>query len=442
MNAASPPPRAAPGRRCPHPGSWSGAHVLSLRRGPLVAVTALFAALVLWSAATAWYLLFRDEIAVRFMAKQAEMQFSYEEKIGALRAQVDRLESQKLLEQDGLEKRLAELSGRQARIESRQAVLSALAEGARRPPAGLPKALSAAPLGSSADLPQTASAYAPVSPKPMPAPEPFGLRLRDGREDDPVQAAPQRQSLQDGAKSASASRLAQIEASLARVKVAQLQAVEHHWRRIEQDVSRIRAAVEDTGLDPDRLKAPALQKGVGGPLIPLSLDPKAGPFEAMAEQAWSSLAQFERLRRVAAALPLERPVAGDLEQTSGFGYRLDPFTRTPALHTGLDFRAEAGQPVRATAAGRVVTAEHTGGYGNMVEIDHGNGLTTRYAHLSAVVVAAGQTVGPKTVVGYVGSTGRSTGPHLHYETRLDGEPLDPQRFLRAGALLVAARGGP
>jgi murein DD-endopeptidase MepM/ murein hydrolase activator NlpD len=101
------------------------------------------------------------------------------------------------------------------------------------------------------------------------------------------------------------------------------------------------------------------------------------------------------------------------------------------MHTGIDFRAPSGSPIRATAAGRVVESGWVGGYGNMVEIDHGHGLTTRYAHMSSLGVDVGETVARGDIVGKVGSTGRSTGPHLHYETRLDGEPMDPMRFLRA-----------
>jgi murein DD-endopeptidase MepM/ murein hydrolase activator NlpD len=106
------------------------------------------------------------------------------------------------------------------------------------------------------------------------------------------------------------------------------------------------------------------------------------------------------------------------------------------MHTGLDFRAEYGAPVRASGAGQVVGAEYAGAYGRMVEIDHGNGVTTRYAHLSSFAVSPGQSVAAGTVIGRAGSTGRSTGAHLHYETRIDGEAIDPQRFLRAGSRLA------
>ncbi|GJE61211.1 Murein DD-endopeptidase MepM [Methylobacterium trifolii] len=139
-----------------------------------------------------------------------------------------------------------------------------------------------------------------------------------------------------------------------------------------------------------------------------------------------------RLRRVATALPLRRPTGGEAVVSSTFGTALDPFTRGLALHTGLDLKAESGEPARATAPGRVTAAEPAGGYGNMVEIDHGHGVVTRFAHLGRIAVQPGQVVRAGDLVGQVGSTGRSTGAHLHYETRVDGEPVDPQRFLDAG----------
>src|SRR4029077_4768499 len=122
-------------------------------------------------------------------------------------------------------------------------------------------------------------------------------------------------------------------------------------------------------------------------------------------------------------------------QSSGFGVRLDPFIRAPAMHTGVDFRGETGEPVRATANGTVSNAGWSGGYGRMVEVHHGHGFVTRYGHLSAIDVRVGQPIRIGQTVGRLGTPGRSTGPHLHYETRVDGEAVDPQKFLRAGARL-------
>jgi murein DD-endopeptidase MepM/ murein hydrolase activator NlpD len=135
-------------------------------------------------------------------------------------------------------------------------------------------------------------------------------------------------------------------------------------------------------------------------------------------------------------VPVRKPVPGEIDTTSGFGMRVDPFLHVPAMHTGLDFRGETGEAIRATAAGTVTHTGWSGGYGKMVEIDHGNGLSTRYGHLSSIDVEVGHSVRSGQIVGRMGSTGRSTGPHLHYETRIDGEAVDPQRFLRAGLRLA------
>jgi murein DD-endopeptidase MepM/ murein hydrolase activator NlpD len=134
-------------------------------------------------------------------------------------------------------------------------------------------------------------------------------------------------------------------------------------------------------------------------------------------------------------VPLRKPFPGELQLTSTFGYRADPFLGRPALHSGVDLREDYGTVVRATAAGVVSVAGPNGGYGNMIEIDHGGGMATRYAHLSAINVTLGQQISPGAVIGRVGSTGRSTGPHLHYEVRIDGEAVDPARFLRAATAL-------
>ncbi len=166
-----------------------------------------------------------------------------------------------------------------------------------------------------------------------------------------------------------------------------------------------------------------------------SLAADAGAFERQLHRINITRIQVERLNRTLALVPYRKPVIGEVEFTSGFGVRSDPFLGRPAMHTGLDFRAATGDPVRATANGKVVSSGWKGGYGRMVEIDHGNGLSTRYGHLSEINVKVGDVIKIGQVIGAVGSTGRSTGPHLHYETRIDGDAVDPQKFLRAGVRL-------
>jgi murein DD-endopeptidase MepM/ murein hydrolase activator NlpD len=177
---------------------------------------------------------------------------------------------------------------------------------------------------------------------------------------------------------------------------------------------------------------------MGGPFVPAKPGTEIPPFERQLFRVKAARGQVEQLTRSLVAVPIRKPVEGELDTTSGFGMRLDPFLRSPAMHTGLDFRGETGDPVRVTAAGTVTHTGWSGGYGRMVEVDHGNGFSTRYGHLSAIDVEVGQTVRIGQVVGRIGTTGRSTGPHLHYETRVDGDAVDPQRFLRAGTRLGTA----
>lgn len=144
-------------------------------------------------------------------------------------------------------------------------------------------------------------------------------------------------------------------------------------------------------------------------------------------------------------IPTQEPVAGG-EMGSAFGWRIDPFSGRSTLHTGLDFPAESGTLVLAAAGGVVVAQEYHPAYGNMVEIDHGNELVTRYAHASRVLIKKGDIVKRGQTIAEVGTTGRSTGPHLHFEVLVQGVFQDPQKFLLAGEQLqkttVASRGAP
>jgi murein DD-endopeptidase MepM/ murein hydrolase activator NlpD len=131
-------------------------------------------------------------------------------------------------------------------------------------------------------------------------------------------------------------------------------------------------------------------------------------------------------------VPTQKPVSAGV-LGSAFGWRIDPITGGSALHTGLDFQAESGSPILAAAGGVVVTQEYHGAYGNMVEVDHGNELITRYAHASKVFVKKGDLIKRGQKIAEVGTTGRSTGPHLHFEVWVEGVPQDPQKFLNAGS---------
>ena len=204
------------------------------------------------------------------------------------------------------------------------------------------------------------------------------------------------------------------------------------------------------GVKPDELKL--LQRsgagGRGGPYVPppavgaglsmTQLTELVVRMDSAAEQDTDLFTLFEsrllesrlQVLMIPSTAPLDGPVG------SGFGFRSDPFTGQPALHTGLDFPAEVGMPIHAAAGGLVVLRDWHPAYGQVLEIDHGNGLTTRYAHASSFEVAAGALVKRGQVVARVGTSGRSTGPHLHFEVLVDGVPQDPARFLAGPAAVV------
>jgi len=199
---------------------------------------------------------------------------------------------------------------------------------------------------------------------------------------------------------------------------------------------RLRLAFRLAGLDP------AVYAGrgdaLGGPLIEAKdpralgavLDVDAG-FAQRIQHVASDLSDVRGLAQSAHALPLARPTVNTSE-SSGFGVREDPFTGHPAFHSGQDFAGAIMTPIEATAPGVVSFTGVRSGYGNTIEIDHGRGFKTRYAHLAAISVVVGQHVSLGQRIGGMGSTGRSTGPHLHYEVWVNGRPQNPLRFVKAG----------
>jgi murein DD-endopeptidase MepM/ murein hydrolase activator NlpD len=205
---------------------------------------------------------------------------------------------------------------------------------------------------------------------------------------------------------------------------------------------RLRLAFRLAGLTP----AAYLPKGgaLGGPLIE-SKDPRAlaavldvdEDFADRIQHAAADTGEARALADTAKALPLAQPTPG-ADRSSGFGVRMDPFTGRPAYHTGQDFSGSRMEAIHATAPGVVSFTGVRSGYGNTVEIDHGRGFKTRYAHLAVIAVGVGQQVGVGQRIGGMGSTGRSTGTHLHYEVWVNGRAQNPERFLRAGSYVQQA----
>ena len=378
------------------------------------------------SAGVLYWQVFRDDVLEALLRRQSDMQYAYEDRLAAMRAQVDRAVSRQLLDQRTIEGRVHDLLARQAQLESRSAMVTALAEQIGMTPEAASTIPQAAARTSEA-LSQTRPASSAIPHQESnDKPRPENLELRSGLD----MPAPSPQADASPADTSATMRLGALAHGLERIEHEQVQAVTRIGSIARQKTARLRAVIVEAGLAPESLSPPK-GEAMGGPFVPVKADPNGSTFEQELSRVSADYQTASRLTQVISTLPVRRPLPGRQEVTSGFGLRMDPFMGRMALHTGVDLREETGAPVRATAAGKVVSAGWSGGYGNMVEIEHGNELSTRYGHLSSINVTEGQTIAAGDMLGRVGSTGRSTGSHLHYEVRVNGEPVDPGRFLRA-----------
>jgi murein DD-endopeptidase MepM/ murein hydrolase activator NlpD len=196
---------------------------------------------------------------------------------------------------------------------------------------------------------------------------------------------------------------------------------------VERRTARAAAAIRSFGLNPDTM-ARGASRAQGGPFVPWHGDDDSLSSEL--KSLASALSRMETLEHGLVAIPSGKPTSTPM-LSSSYGYRRDPFNGHAAFHAGLDFPGRFGQPILAAARGKVSFVGQRQGYGNVVEIDHGNGIMTRYAHLSGFGSHVGQSVARGDVIARMGSTGRSTGTHLHFEVRLNGDPINPRRFLEA-----------
>ena len=186
------------------------------------------------------------------------------------------------------------------------------------------------------------------------------------------------------------------------------------------------AELQKLGISPARIEA-----GVGGPFEAVT---KGDPTFKQLFMSWKKL---DNLQDAAIAVPSDKPVK-TAAFTSGYGVRSDPFQFRAAMHAGIDLAAPVGTPIYATADGVVTSAGwNSGGYGNLIKIDHGKGIETRFGHLSKIEVSAGQRIRRGQEIGRMGSTGRSTGSHLHYEVRIDNRPVNPIPFMKSTDYLMA-----
>ena len=415
------------------------------------AVSAAFAVVFAWGSGATAYIAFRDDMLSAYLARQTDIQLAYEDRLADARTALDKVASRQLLDQNSFEGKLHELLSRQALLEQRGDMVARIAEQASaHGGGGLPEAHPRAKtatisafsgLKGAAVAPSAAKAYAPmdstleITPGPNDKPRPLDEPQRHSsieRAKAP-ETADFLASIDDTSMSPTG-RLGLIAISLDRSERKQeldLQALDDAAKKFN---GRWKAIIAKAQLPMDEPTG-SIPKGLGGPFIPMGAGATDPAFDKNLARATFDVAQMERLKKALPYMPIREPLFGDTRQTSPFGYRIDPFLGRPSLHPGIDLVQAYGAEIHATAAGKVVHAGPLGGYGNCVEIDHGGGIATRYGHMSQVLVAEGDSVKAGDTIGLIGSTGRSTGPHLHYEVRIDGEPIDPAPALEVAAAL-------
>jgi len=371
------------------------------------------------------YLVLRDDLIGATTARQARVQQAYEDRISALRGQVDRITSRQLLDQQLMETKVGELIERQTQLSERGSRLDPVLERAENAVGGS--------LPAPGPLPATKpDAKAEVTGSISRPPDGYSLASLDAYDTKPFSLWTTRSEPSQGESPADrADKLfVAINRSLREIESRQISHISQLADNAQRNADAISDALEAAGLPVDRNAGEdGLEKSdVGGPLIPVD---SSTMFESKVKDLDEALDTLDKLKAEARRLPLANPAPGHVV-TSPFGVRTDPIIGTAALHSGMDFRAPVGMDAKVTAAGVVTKAGWNGGYGRMVEVDHGQGSSTRYGHLDEILVKTGDKVNAGDVIGKTGSSGRSTGPHLHYEVRHDGEAVNPLRFLRAG----------
>ena len=344
----------------------------------------LFALLFGTNVLTGVALMMAPDIAALAGDKTAMVTAAYEDRIAQLRVEVDRLHSRQYAQAGDINLQLQEVSQQQEVLSEQHQLVRQLAA-------------KAAEMGL-----QTADLASPAPVAPVPA-------IRSDA-DELAEVSAQMQTMMD-------------ESRLALAAISQ---------SATQSTRAIMGALGDIGITP---AMPEDEAAMGGPLLPESTPAHPVSLVDEATEAYHALARFRAARGALELAPIHGPMSDMSRVSSNFGNRRDPFTGKRAFHGGIDFPAARGTPVLSAGEGTVTFVGRKSGYGNVVEVTHAPGLITRYGHLSAFIAKTGQKVTAGTPIARVGSTGRSTGPHLHFEVRRKDVALDPTSFLAVGRKL-------
>jgi murein DD-endopeptidase MepM/ murein hydrolase activator NlpD len=431
----------------------SDGHVRFFSISPLAQAVAAGASLLClgWVAFTTVNVVFKDRIISGKERHFEQMQTSYEGRIAELQLSYDELNGALVAAQDRVKAVADEFEAKQLAltglIEQKQALRASLGIGrgqAQQKSADASPALRTGNIGTGGSLdfvvPDIAASFAP--PFGMGAgtvigsmAAPYRVTLPEPHRAPFLRGAVQRLGSLFGHRAASATvdnpalhEIGNQEARIAELDASQQALLDGAKKDFVAETARLKKALQGTGINSQVMVSRASQ---GGPLMSVAPTMRDDAFRAGVVDTTQSLNDLAVVVKALNSVPLDGPLTTS-DVSSGFGGRPDPFTEEAAFHSGIDFSAAKGSDVFATAPGIVVFAGPRGAYGNTVEIDHGYGIRTRYGHLSKISVPIGYQLVRGAVIGKVGSTGRSTGPHVHYEVWYDNAVRDPGKFIKAG----------
>ena len=391
-------------------------------KGMAIALTML-AITSLGSIASGAYWIFREDLLDAATKHHKAVETAYQDHIDRLRSEIDRLNSRQALDRQSVEEQVADLLEQHKTLYQRHSIVTELMERAERSgirlavqnpiPTSKPDGIRAIESALSKDDTSAIGGESEPLENPFKA---LGLRGSDSFETRKQSAIPGDQAA-----------LLKVEAGIISMRQESTVALDALAVAAEKQIDTISAAIRPLGVSVEISDENGRKSAIGGPYVPYF----STNFSGRVNRAKRALSTLENIKVAAQRLPIQRPVKS-VTVSSHFGPRVDPFLGRIAMHTGMDFKAAYGTRVYATAPGTIVHAGWKGGYGKLVSIRHKNGLVTRYAHLSRMHVTKGDHVAAGDVIGSIGSTGRSTGPHLHYEVRVGKDAIDPAAFVVAG----------
>jgi murein DD-endopeptidase MepM/ murein hydrolase activator NlpD len=432
-------------------------HFTVLGPATQIALTCLLFVFLGWVAYASVNVVFKDQIIAAKDARFVSMQKAYESRISKQQLAYDELNGLLTLAEEKfststneLEAKFRQLEGMVAQnrmIEEKRAELDTRLEtlAGREyllPP--LPRSLSEAMEGEQEEAAPEEQSGAGGPYIPASAPE----------ADQRSYLAPSEELVRHAKKNYTAQQLVTVWNRQNNLRGKPISMMETLLRQTQPYFAEQELMINNSGLRVDEIvkagdvaEAAGDETGQGGPFVSLvggnaMASETTGDlnYDQLSTNLTSRLDAMSGLQSVLDVMPLALPLRTANRLSSGFGPRLDPFTKRWAFHAGLDFSGEYGIPVLATSPGIVVQAEKRGPYGNMVEIEHDSGFRTRYGHLKSISVVVGDNVEFQQEVGKVGSTGRSTGPHLHYEIWYEGKVRDPRNFLKVGRYVFEKQG--